>query len=94
MVRVLISDFIGGSGCVPAFASKRFDPPTLFNNLACVVDSGTAPRIASSPGNLDLLQRLSVVTQKLLSSTASISAIFSIALQSDDVGKDMNLHDA
>ena len=56
MVRVLISDPIGGSGCVPAFASKRFDPPTLFNNLAWVVDSGTAPRIASSPGDLDLLR--------------------------------------
>ena len=50
MVRVPISDPIGGSGFV------RFDQPTLFNNLAWVVDSGTAPRIASSPGDLALLR--------------------------------------
>lgn len=39
------------------FRWTRFDPPTLFNNLAWVVDSGTAPRTASSPGDLDLLQK-------------------------------------
>lgn len=88
MARVPISDPIGGSGRVPAFASNVFDPPTLFNNLAWVVDSGTAPRIVSSPGDLDLLQSMSAVIQKLLRSTASVSTVFSIALESDDVGID------
>lgn len=70
------------------FRWTRFDPPTLFNNLAWVVDSGTAPRTASSPGDLDLLQKMSAVTQKLLRSTVCIPAVFSIVPESDDVGRD------